>query len=71
MWEKNKSWAIKRINEKMVPENVVNPKTQKQRLEEAKRTAELNVASLKKYEEFEIGKVMQNINKIRKKKEES
>ena len=55
LWEKNKNWAIRRINEKMVPENTVDPKTQKQRLEEARRTAKFNVASLKKYEEFEIG----------------
>lgn len=52
--ERNKNWAIARINKMSVPENNCDPKTQRQRLAEAKKTAELNIASLKRFEEFEL-----------------
>ncbi|KAL3098379.1 hypothetical protein niasHT_022743 [Heterodera trifolii] len=52
--EHNKNWAIARINRKAVPENACDPKTQRERLEEAKHTAELNIASLKRFEDMEL-----------------
>ena len=38
MIERNKNWAIERINKLSVPENSCDAKTQKQRLQEAKKT---------------------------------
>lgn len=38
MLERDKNWAIARINKMSVPENSCDPKTQRQRLEEAKNT---------------------------------
>lgn len=69
MIERNKNWAIERINKISVPENSCDAKTQRQRLQEAKKTvyllitqrvliwhlqAELNIASLKRFEQFEL-----------------
>uniref|UniRef100_A0A914HF00 Vacuolar protein sorting-associated protein 72 homolog n=1 Tax=Globodera rostochiensis TaxID=31243 RepID=A0A914HF00_GLORO len=52
--ERNKNWAIARINRMAVPENACDPKTQRQRLEEAKQTAVMNIASLKRFEDMEL-----------------
>uniref|UniRef100_A0A183CBC9 Vacuolar protein sorting-associated protein 72 homolog n=1 Tax=Globodera pallida TaxID=36090 RepID=A0A183CBC9_GLOPA len=52
--EHNKNWAIARINRMAVPENACDPKTQRQRLEEAKQTAVMNIASLKRFEDMEL-----------------
>ncbi|KAF7629893.1 YL1_C domain-containing protein [Meloidogyne graminicola] len=54
MLERDKNWAIARINKMSVPENSCDPKTQRQRLEEAKNTAKQNIASLKRFEQFEL-----------------
>lgn len=54
LYESNKNWAIARINKASVPENSCDPKTQRERLEEAKKTAKLNIASLKRFEQFEL-----------------
>uniref|UniRef100_A0A915N968 Vacuolar protein sorting-associated protein 72 homolog n=1 Tax=Meloidogyne javanica TaxID=6303 RepID=A0A915N968_MELJA len=54
MLERDKNWAIARINKMSVPENSCDPKTQRQRLEEAKKTAVQNIESLKRFEQFEL-----------------
>ncbi|KAL7078608.1 hypothetical protein ACQ4LE_002311 [Meloidogyne hapla] len=54
MLERDKNWAIARINKMSVPENSCDTKTQRHRLEEAKKTAVQNIESLKRFEQFEL-----------------
>ncbi|KAM3716517.1 Vacuolar protein sorting-associated protein [Dirofilaria immitis] len=54
--EKNKKWVMARMGCLTAAANTVSPETQAQYLEEAKETERKNVASLKKYEQFELEK---------------
>uniref|UniRef100_A0A915PRH5 Vacuolar protein sorting-associated protein 72 homolog n=1 Tax=Setaria digitata TaxID=48799 RepID=A0A915PRH5_9BILA len=54
--EKNKKWVMARMGCLTAAANIVSPETQAQYLEEAKETERKNVASLKKYEQFELEK---------------
>jgi len=58
--EKCKVWAAARFNRITVQENTCDPKTQQERLDEAKKTAELNLFSLRRFEEFEIERKKRN-----------
>ncbi|EFO26993.1 hypothetical protein LOAG_01489 [Loa loa] len=53
---KNKKWVMARMGCLTAAANAVSPETQAQYLEEAKETERKNVASLKKYEQFELEK---------------
>uniref|UniRef100_A0A158Q7D5 Vacuolar protein sorting-associated protein 72 homolog n=1 Tax=Elaeophora elaphi TaxID=1147741 RepID=A0A158Q7D5_9BILA len=66
--EKNKKWVMARMGCLTAAANTVSPETQAQYLEEAKETERKNVASLKKYEQFELEKKKkrEKINVIRK-----
>lgn len=52
--EKNRQWVAARFNKFVVDENSCDPKTQQERLEEAKLTEQFNIASLKRFEEVEL-----------------
>uniref|UniRef100_A0A0M3INB9 Vacuolar protein sorting-associated protein 72 homolog n=3 Tax=Ascaris TaxID=6251 RepID=A0A0M3INB9_ASCLU len=66
--EKNKKWVIARMGGPTVAANTVSPETQAQLLEEAKETERLNLASLQKYEQFELErkKKRERANVVRK-----
>ncbi|VDN07995.1 unnamed protein product [Thelazia callipaeda] len=54
--QRNKKWVMARMGCVTAAANIVSPETQAQYLEEAKETERKNVASLKKYEQFELEK---------------
>lgn len=52
--DKNRKWVMARMGGPTVAANTVSPETQAEMLEEAKETERLNIASLKKYEQYEL-----------------
>jgi len=66
--DKHKVWAVARFNRLTVHENSCDARTQKQRLIEAKTTAKLNSASLKRFEEFELERRKRQSKQIKIKK---
>lgn len=52
--DKNRKWVMARMGGPTVAANTVSPETQAEMLEEAKETERVNIASLKKYEQFEL-----------------
>lgn len=54
--DKNKKWVMARMGGPTVAANKVSPETQAELLEEAKETERMNVASLQRYEQFELEK---------------
>ncbi|VDM43718.1 unnamed protein product [Toxocara canis] len=66
--EKNKKWVMARMGGPTVAANTVSPETQVQLLEEARETERLNLASLQKYEQFELErkKKREKANVVRK-----
>ncbi|MFH4977939.1 hypothetical protein AB6A40_004648 [Gnathostoma spinigerum] len=54
LFEKNKKWVMARMGGRTVAANTVSPETQAERLLEAEETERLNIASLQKYEQYEI-----------------
>uniref|UniRef100_A0A0M3JR46 Vacuolar protein sorting-associated protein 72 homolog n=1 Tax=Anisakis simplex TaxID=6269 RepID=A0A0M3JR46_ANISI len=66
--EKNRKWVVARMGGPTVAANTVSPETQAERLEEARETERMNLASLQKYEQFELErkKKSEKINAARK-----